>query len=48
MQEFAGRHNLAERDTIDMMCAVVLGKDGQRLKYEELIRDYGLDSGARG
>ena len=48
VQEFAGRHNLRERDTIDMMGAVVLGMDGKRLKYEELIRDNGLDSGARG
>ena len=48
VQEFAGRHNLRERDTIDMMGAVVLGMDGKRLKYEELIRDNGLDSGALG
>ena len=48
VQEFAGRHNLREQDTIDMMGAVVLGMDGKRLKYEELIGDNGLDSGARG
>ena len=48
VQEFAGRHNLREQDTIDMMGAVVLGMDGKRLKYEDLIRDNGLDSGARG
>ena len=48
VQEFAGRHNLREQDTIDMMGAVVLGMDGKRLKYEDLTRDSGLDSGARG
>jgi transposase-like protein len=48
VQEFAGRHNLREQDTIDMMGAVVLGMDGKRLKYTDLIRDNGLDSGARG
>ena len=48
VQEFAGRHNLRERDTIDMMGAVVLGMDGKRLKYNDLIRDNGLNSGARG
>ena len=41
-------HNLREQDTIEMMGAVVLGMDGKRLKYDELIRDNGLDSGARG
>ena len=45
---FAGRHSLSELDTIDMMGAVVLGMDGKRLKYEDLIGDNGLDSGARG
>ena len=48
VQEFAGRHNLRERDTIDMMGAVVLGMDGKRLRYKDLIRDNGLASGARG
>ena len=48
VQEFAGRHSLREQDTIDMMGAVVLGMDGKRLKYEDLTRDNGLDSGARG
>ena len=48
VQEFAGRHNLREQDTIKMMGAVVLGMDGKRLKYDDLIRDNGLTSGARG
>ena len=48
MEEFAGRHNLREQNTIDMMGAVVLGMDGKRLRYEDLIRDNGLASGAGG
>ena len=48
MQEFAGRHNLREQDIIDMTDAVVLGMDGKRLRYEDLIRDNGLAAGARG
>lgn len=34
VQEFAGRHNLREQDTIDMMGAVVVDMDGKRLRYE--------------
>ena len=49
VEEFAGRRqNLLEQGSIDMMGAVVLGMNGKRLKYEELIGDNGLDSGARG
>ena len=48
MQEFAGRRNLREQDTIDTMGAVVPGMDGKRLRYENLIRDDGLASGAHG
>lgn len=46
-QEFAGRHNLRDQDTVDMMGAVVLGMDGKRLKYEDLIKDNGPAFGAR-
>ena len=45
--EFAGRHNIRESDVIDQMGAVVLGMDGKRLKYVELIEPNGLNSGAR-
>ena len=48
MQEFAGRDNLRQQGTIDMTGAVVLGVYGKRLRYEDLIRDDGLASGARG
>ncbi len=48
VQEFAGRCKLREQDTIDMTGAVVLGMDGKRLKYDDLIRDSGLGSGVPG
>ena len=47
VQELAGRQNLGDQDTVDMMGAVVLGMDGKRLKCEDLIKDNGLASGAR-
>ena len=46
--EFAERHNMRENDTIDQMGAVVLGMDGKRLRYDDLIAPNGLNSGARG
>ncbi|MDE0201341.1 MAG: IS1595 family transposase [Rhodospirillaceae bacterium] len=45
--EFAGRHNMRDRDTIDMMAAVADGGVGKRLRYRELIADNGLSSAAR-
>lgn len=48
VQEFAGRHNLRDKDTIDIMAALTSGMDGKRLTYEELIADNGLPNGARG
>ena len=47
VQEFAGRHNVRESDTIDQMAAVVAGMIGKRLCYRDLIADNGLASGAR-
>ena len=47
VQEFAGRHNVRESDTIDQMGAVVAGMIGKRLCYRDLIADNGLPSGAR-
>ena len=47
VQEFAGRHNVREQDTIDQMAAVADGMDGKRLTYERLIVANGLESGAR-
>ena len=47
VQEFAARHNLRDKDTIDIMVAVTGGMDGKRLRYSELIADNGLANGAR-
>ena len=38
IQEFAGRHNARGLDTIDQMKAVVLGLEGKRLRYRDLVR----------
>ena len=45
--EFAGRHNLRERDTITQMGELAFGMAGKRLTYASLIADNGLASGAR-
>ena len=37
VNEFCGRHNIRELDTLDQMRAVVLGLVGKRLLYRELI-----------
>ena len=47
VQEFAGKHNLRESDTLEQMMSVVAGLVGRRLMYANLIADNGLDSGAR-
>ena len=41
VNEFAGWHNIRERDTIDQMTAVVAGLVGRRLMYRDLIRPTG-------
>ena len=38
VQEFAGRHNVRESDTIDQMSAMVEGMERKRLRYKDLIR----------
>ena len=45
--EFAGRHNLRNEDTVDIMAAIATGMGGKRLRYTDLIADNGLESGAR-
>ncbi len=47
VQEFAGRHNLRELDTIEQLKSLRNGMEGRRLTYKALIRDNGLSSGAR-
>ena len=39
VQEFAGRHNDREKDTLDQMTAMVLGMVGKMLKYRDLVAD---------
>ena len=41
VNEFAGRHNTRDRDTIDQMNAIVAGLVGKRLMYRDLIRPTG-------
>ena len=37
VNEFAGRHNVRERDTVDQMARIAQGMVGKRLRYEDLI-----------
>ena len=43
----AARHDLRERDVIDVRGAVTDGMSGKRLSHRELIADNGLSSGVR-
>ena len=47
VQEFAGRHNIREQDTMRQLELMRSGMERKRLRYRELIADNGLDSGAR-
>ena len=47
VQEFAGKHNVREEDTLAQMVTVAAGLIGKRLMYKTLIKDNGLPSGAR-
>lgn len=47
VDEFSGRHNVREADTIHQMRSVFAGMIGKRLMYSKLIEDNGLDSMAR-
>ena len=46
-QQFAGKHNARENDTIKQMVNVAAGMVGKRLMYRDQIVDNGLASGAR-
>ena len=48
VQEFAGKHNVRDLDTLAQMRLLVARLVGQRLLYRDLIADNGLPSGARG
>ena len=47
VQEFAGRHNIREQDTINQLETISDGMEGKRLRYRQLIAKNGLASGAR-
>ena len=47
VNEFSGRHNIREENTVDQMADVVSGMGGKRLRYKDLIKPNGLPSGAR-
>ena len=47
VQQFAGKHNAREDDTLSQMSAVAAGLVGRRLTYARLTADNGLSSGAR-
>ena len=42
VNEFAGRHGVRERDTIDQMQSVVAGMAGKRLMYRDLVAGYAI------
>ncbi len=37
VNEFAGRHNIRDRDTLEQMCLLATGIVGKRLRYRDLI-----------
>lgn len=47
VEEFAGRHNVRDQDTLKQMGGLVRSMDGKRVRYADLIADNGLESGAR-
>ena len=47
VDEFSGRHNLRNADTLAQMGSMVRGLEGKRLTYAALKADNGLSSGAR-
>ena len=47
VDEFSGRHNIRELDTIEQMAAVTGGLMGRYLPYRTLVRNNGLSAGAR-
>ena len=37
VNEFAGRHNVRDMDTLEQMCLLATGLVGKRLRYRDLI-----------
>lgn len=46
VQEFAGKHNIRDKDTVDQLTLFARGMKGKRLRYPDLIADNGLQSTA--
>ena len=42
VNEFCGRHNIRDLDTVDQMAAVTLGMVGRRLRYADLVAETGV------
>ncbi len=38
VNEFAGRHNVRDKDTVEQMALLTIGLVGRRLKYQTLTR----------
>ena len=47
VDEFAGRHNARNADTLVEMRGIVSGMVGKELRYKDLAADNGLASGAK-
>ena len=47
VDEFAGRHNIRDLDTIEQMRSMARAMEGGQLRYSDLTADNGLHSGAR-
>jgi hypothetical protein len=47
VSEFAGRHNIRDKDTIDQMADVVAGLVGRRLLYRDLVASTNLSAVAQ-
>ena len=47
VQEFAGRHNVREQDSLQQVGSLRHGMEGKRLTYKALIQENGLKSGAK-
>lgn len=47
VDEFSGRHNARDADTLVQMRGIVSGMVGEGLRYEDLTADNGMASGAR-
>ena len=48
VNEFAGKHNVREMDTIEQMAFVVSRMAGRRLSYDQLVAPNGLSNAAHG